>query len=139
MTVMVHTFIGTDRDEVRDLGPLAVQRVPAQLGRAERADSTGRGGWDGPRLRSGRMSPAVLDSLVARSFDHYFDTGGLFGTAEDGERLAARLAGSGVDEIACLIDFGVERELVLDALNHLDELRLRCADLRPAYAIRNVA
>ena len=29
----------------------------------------------------------------------------------------------GVDEIACLIDFGVDADAVLDSLRHLDELR----------------
>jgi hypothetical protein len=37
------------------------------------------------------------------------------------------MASIGVDEIACLIDFGVAQDQVLGSLQHLSELRLRTA------------
>src|SRR6185436_8151668 len=39
--------------------------------------------------------------------------------------MVERLKSIGVDEIACLIDFGVDSQLVLDHLPHLDEVRAR--------------
>jgi hypothetical protein len=37
-----------------------------------------------------------------------------------------RLRGIGVDEIACLIDFGVPHDQVLRSLEYIAELRGRC-------------
>ena len=42
-------------------------------------------------------------------------------------QLLAQLADAGVDEIACLVDFGVDADTVLDQLDALDALRERAA------------
>jgi hypothetical protein len=44
-----------------------------------------------------------------------------------------RLRSIGVDEVACLIDFGVDTSLALDGLGRLDELR-RIMDTAPSPA-----
>ena len=49
------------------------------------------------------------------AFERYFGTAGLFGTPESCLATVDRLRGLGVDEIACLIDFGVDDDAVLDA------------------------
>jgi hypothetical protein len=64
-----------------------------------------------------------IDFLVAHSFDKYFETGGLFGTVEDGKATVERLAEIGVDEVACLIDFVNDTDVVLGGLPYLDQLR----------------
>jgi hypothetical protein len=63
--------------------------------------------------------------MVDLAFDRYFTTAGLFGTVGDGIEVVHGLTAIGVDEIACLIDFGVASEEVLRSLRHLGELRLR--------------
>jgi hypothetical protein len=45
-------------------------------------------------------------------------------------RLIDALVDVGVDEIACLIDFGVDVDSVLASLERLDELRARYATKR---------
>jgi hypothetical protein len=40
--------------------------------------------------------------------------------------IVERLRSIGVDEVACLIDFGVDTDRVLGGLEHLDRLRARC-------------
>jgi hypothetical protein len=47
----------------------------------------------------------------------------LFGTPGKCVRLVEKLSELGVDELACLIDFGVDTDSVLASLHHLDELR----------------
>ncbi|MFD9507825.1 LLM class oxidoreductase [Streptomyces mirabilis] len=66
-----------------------------------------------------------IDFFVERSFDTYFTERGLFGTVDEAARMVERLQGIGVDEIACLIDFGVDGKVALDGLQTLNELRLR--------------
>jgi natural product biosynthesis luciferase-like monooxygenase protein len=119
VVVMLHTMIGEDRDEVRE-----VVREPfsdylrSAFDLIARDPAAGGGGFD-----PARMSDADKEFLVARSFDRYFSTAGLFGTVSDGVEVVRRMTAIGVDEIACLIDFGVPQEKVLGSLGHVGELR----------------
>jgi alkanesulfonate monooxygenase SsuD/methylene tetrahydromethanopterin reductase-like flavin-dependent oxidoreductase (luciferase family) len=65
------------------------------------------------------------DALVAFAFERYFNGSALFGTPETCAPMVDRLRASGVDEIAALIDFGVDDDMVVESLEHLDELRRR--------------
>ncbi|HVF55933.1 MAG TPA: LLM class flavin-dependent oxidoreductase [Pyrinomonadaceae bacterium] len=69
------------------------------------------------------MTEADLDDVAAYAFERYFDTILLCGTPAKCSRLVNRLAESGVGEIACLVDFGLPREAVLEGLKHLDTVR----------------
>ena len=57
------------------------------------------------------------------AFERYVGSAGLFGTPESCLAQVDHLRSLGVDEIACLIDFGVDQDTVLAALEDLDELR----------------
>ena len=122
VALMLHTYIGTDRAQVRELvrGPFS-SYIRSSIGLIARAAQGAAAGFDPERL-----APADREFLVSRSFDRYFETGGLFGTVADGEEMIGRLAALGIDDVACLIDFGVDPELVLEGLDRLDELRRRC-------------
>src|SRR5206468_4570036 len=65
------------------------------------------------------------DALLEHSFNRYFDTSGLFGTPDECADMADTLRLIGVDEIACLIDFGIDTESVLASLEHLNSVRER--------------
>jgi natural product biosynthesis luciferase-like monooxygenase protein len=124
VVVMVHTFLGEDDDAVREL----VREPLCGYLRSSLGLLLGSGHAGNAR----RIDPATLkerdvDFLVRRSFDRYFDDGGLLGTVEKGQRIVARLRDLGVDEIACLIDFGVDTKAVLAGLEHLDALRTAVA------------
>jgi acyl-CoA synthetase (AMP-forming)/AMP-acid ligase II len=66
-----------------------------------------------------------MSALLDHAFERYFATAGLFGTPESCMAMVDRLRDLGVDEIACLIDFGVDSDSVLANLPQLDELRRR--------------
>jgi natural product biosynthesis luciferase-like monooxygenase protein len=120
VTLMLHTLLGDDRAAVREL-----VREPFSNYLRSSADlvlkaSAGLlpAGFDPQRL-----SNRDKQALIAHAFQRYFDTGGLFGTVADGVAVARRLAEIGVDEIACLIDFGVPADEVLRSLKYVVELR----------------
>ena len=69
------------------------------------------------------LAPEDLDALAEHAFERYFETGGLFGTPESCVPVVERLRSVGVDELACLIDFGIPDDTVLANLVHLNELR----------------
>ncbi len=48
-----------------------------------------------------------MDALLEHAFARYYGTSGLFGTPERCLAMVDRLSEAGVDEIACLIDFGI--------------------------------
>ncbi len=53
----------------------------------------------------------------------------LIGSADTCLPVVERVAEIGVDEIACLVDFGIGTDAVLESLRSLAKLKDRCADL----------
>ena len=119
VVLMLHTFLGADRDEVRATveGPLR-----AYLRSSVHLIARSFGALD-PDFDIDALEDEDLDFLVAQSFDAYFEQRGLFGTVEEATATVERLRGIGVDEIACLIDFGIDTKTVLDGLRPLNTLR----------------
>ncbi len=127
VALMLHTMMGTDTEQVRETvrAPFSAY-LASSIDLIARDTSARPGDYDLSRLPS-----RDKQFMVDLAFDRYFTTAGLFGTVDDGMEVVRRLAAIGVDEIACLIDFGVASEEVLRSLRHLGELRLRTASLRP--------
>jgi natural product biosynthesis luciferase-like monooxygenase protein len=118
VALMLHTLIGPDRDDVRDL-----VREPFSAYLRSSMDLV---------VASSGLLPADLDPaslperdqefLVKAAFERYYTTSGLFGTVADGVQMMSRLEAMGVDEVACLIDYGVPHDDVLDSLTYLAQL-----------------
>ncbi|MFJ8677146.1 MupA/Atu3671 family FMN-dependent luciferase-like monooxygenase [Streptomyces sp. NPDC093589] len=123
VALMVHTFLGSDDDAVREQvrGPLR-NYLRSSLGLLLGSQTAGARRVDPAKLRA-----KDVDFLVDRAFDRYYDDGGLLGTVPKATRIVERLAGLGVDEVACLIDFGLPAKTVLDGLGNLNELRKAAA------------
>jgi natural product biosynthesis luciferase-like monooxygenase protein len=121
VTLMMHAFLGKDRDDVRDhVREPFVKYLTSSFDLLAR-DLTATAEMDVSQLRDDE-----IEYVIRRSFDRYFDTSGLFGTVADGIEMTRKMAAIGVDEIACLIDFGVDPELALTHLQHLVELKDAC-------------
>ncbi len=124
VTVMLHTFVGASREAVDAAvrEPLSAYLKTSFGLLRSLAESAGL--TQDPR----QLSPAELDLLVARAYQRYVAAGaGLIGTPDSCAATVERLRLLGVDEVACLIDFGVPAEQVLANLTHLDELRRAAA------------
>ncbi len=147
VTLMLHTFVGESDDEVRDQ---VREAMKAYLGSA--MDLIARAAWSFPTFRhaadrAGRtpgetldakaLSPDEREALLEGSFARYFETSGLFGAPATCLRMVERVCGAGVDEIACLLDYGLPTAEVLDGLTRLDAVR-RAAQA-PARPVRSVA
>jgi natural product biosynthesis luciferase-like monooxygenase protein len=61
--------------------------------------------------------------MLKMSFQRYSNSSALIGTITNCSEMVIKLKEIGVDEIACLIDFGVEPEKVLEGMEHLNALR----------------
>ncbi|MEA2172696.1 MAG: hypothetical protein QOD00_288, partial [Blastocatellia bacterium] len=121
VTLMLHTFVERDLDLVREkvYEPFC-NYLRSSLGLwRSLAQSLGQD------VDSADFTEGDMRALLARAFDRYFETSGLFGTPESCLKMVRRLKTMGVDEIACLVDFGVDVESVIKSLHYLDQLRER--------------
>ena len=137
VSLMLHTFVGDDPREVR-----AQVRAPfrsylrSAISLEEKAAIGGGVISGGHRIEAHDISETTMEELLDATFERYFENGALMGTADRLEGLVLRLTEIGVDEIACLIDFGVEETAVLAALERLDELRRRVSPEAAAAAVQ---
>ncbi|MCA9898612.1 MAG: LLM class flavin-dependent oxidoreductase [Ardenticatenaceae bacterium] len=133
VSLMLHTFIGDDVDEVREIvrGPMKHYLSSAMnLVRAaawhfptfkEKAAATGKSPFE--VFDEEELTPEDVDALLNFAFERYFETSGLFGTPRSALHMVNRLKEIDVDDIACLIDYGVPSAVVLEHLHHLNELK----------------
>ncbi|WP_231953567.1 MupA/Atu3671 family FMN-dependent luciferase-like monooxygenase [Actinoplanes derwentensis] len=119
VVAMVHTFLGEDNEAVREqVRPSLTAYMRSSLRLILSSDL-------GPE-DAANLEPDEVDFLVERAFEHYFDNIGLLGSVDKAQRIVANLAELGVDEVACLIDFGLPADEVLSGLTHLKVLRDAC-------------
>ncbi|MDG4780097.1 LLM class flavin-dependent oxidoreductase [Micromonospora sp. WMMD961] len=128
VALMVHTFVGEREDEVREL---VREPLTAYL-RSSLGLVLGSQAGSARKIDPAKLRPSDLDFLIDRSFDRYVDDGGLLGAPEKARKVLDRLAEAGVDEVACLIDFGVPTPQVLKGLQYLGELCPYAAGLKSA-------
>jgi natural product biosynthesis luciferase-like monooxygenase protein len=115
VTLMLHTLLGPSDAEV-----LEIIREPFGSYLASSLDLTSR---SGPTTEGmDELTEADRESLLRRAFDRYSRDSGLFGSPDTARRTLAGLASIGVDEVACLIDFGVEHAVVRRGLDLLADL-----------------
>ncbi|WP_166482684.1 hypothetical protein [Scytonema sp. UIC 10036] len=69
------------------------------------------------------MSPKDLDGFVNFLFERFASSRGLIGTPETCVHLLEQLESVGVDEAACLLDFGPNADLILTHLPYLNQLK----------------
>ncbi|GAA3708023.1 amino acid adenylation domain-containing protein [Streptomyces tremellae] len=118
VTVMVHTFMSDDTEDARAQArePFrAYLRSSTELWRTLFAAT----GQDLPEMGAEEQIDAVIDMAI----DRYFETSGLFGSPDSCAGLVRELSAAGVDEVACLVDFGVAPDAVLTSLTWVDRLR----------------
>ena len=131
VTLMLHTFVGDSDSDVRML-----VRGPMREYLRSSINLIKQYAWSFPAAKSAvaapgastddlfaQLSPTDLDALLDHAFDRYFDSGGLFGTPESCKPMITQIKAIGIQEIACLIDFGIDDDIVLRNLEHLNRLR----------------
>jgi natural product biosynthesis luciferase-like monooxygenase protein len=132
VTLMLHTFVGETDEEVRSAVREPMIRYlrssvglirdfassfPAFRNRAQPVDAPGD-------LLSG-LAEEELRDLLEHAFERYYRTSGLFGTPERCAKFLRAVRGVGVDEVACLVDFGLPAREVLGGLERLNRARGR--------------
>jgi natural product biosynthesis luciferase-like monooxygenase protein len=130
VVLMLHTFVGPDASKVKETVREPMKgylRSSMQLIQAH--------AWSFPAFKRHaredlsfkdnflNLSPEDTEALLDHSFERYYETSGLFGTPESCMETVERCRAIGVDEIGCLIDYGIDSATVLEHLPYLNQLR----------------
>ncbi|UJR87060.1 MupA/Atu3671 family FMN-dependent luciferase-like monooxygenase [Sandaracinus amylolyticus] len=141
VTLMLHTFVAPDREIARE-----ATREPLKKYLASAASLIKQYVWMFPALKRphgashpdnidlATLDAEEIDAVLEYAFHRYFEESGLLGSVDDCVARVQQLKALGVDEIACLIDFGVETKTVLASLPHLAEVVRRTARPEPPIA-----
>jgi len=140
ITLMLHTFVGQDDEEVREI---VRQPMKDYLGSSMKlvlgyawsfpAFKRPKGGAKPEDVDLESLAPEEEEAILEFAFERYFENSGLFGTPETCLRQVERCKAIGVDEIACLLDFGVDTDEVMESLPWLKTVR--DASNRPPAAV----
>ena len=129
VTLMLHTLVGEDDDQVRELvrQPMKdylkssiglVKGFAWSFSAFRRPEGVSR--TDDVSLD--HLTEEEMDALVEHAFERYYETSGLFGTVQRCVDMVDRVRGAGIDEIACLIDYGVPNAEIYPRLPLLAEV-----------------
>jgi natural product biosynthesis luciferase-like monooxygenase protein len=113
VSIMVHTFVGPNNSAVKE-------QVRAPFTHYLRSYFKQ---YDNVRVTPEDVTEADRDAIMTAAFEHYFETNTLMGTPAKCSGVIEQLLAADVDELACLVDFGVEADAVLESLEYLNELR----------------
>lgn len=129
VTLMLHTYLAADRETARETarGPMkdylrSAAALIKQYAWAFPAFKKPQGMANPMEIDLGSLDADELDAILDFAFQRYFEDSGLFGTIEDAVTRVEEVKAIGVDEIACLIDYGIPSAQVMAALAPLAEV-----------------
>jgi natural product biosynthesis luciferase-like monooxygenase protein len=129
VTVMLHSFISDSREHAREIA-----REPMKNYLRSAAGLIKQYAWAFPAFKKpegvnspfemdlGALGDDEMEAILDFAFERYFEDSGLFGTVADGVARAEQMKRIGVTEIACLIDYGIAPETVLEGLDLIKQV-----------------
>jgi natural product biosynthesis luciferase-like monooxygenase protein len=119
VAVALHTFVADDPGEVhRKAYPAYCEYLKGNLKLLEKLAQSRNSPFG-----LSQLPPAQLDEAVAWLYEKFLQQRSLLGTPESCAALIHKLADVGVQEVACLIDFGPKPRDILDSLPKLSRLK----------------
>ncbi len=123
VSLMLHTHLDDDADAA-----IARTRTPfreylrSAVGLERKAAGGGGTISGGHQLPDEEIPADLVEELLDVTYERYLHEGSLIGSPRTCATLVARLAEAGVDEVACLVDFGVAADDVVAGMPALVEL-----------------
>jgi len=125
VTLMLHTFVGEDDDAVHEIVREPMKAYLAGSLNLASANIESVAFLKEPeKIDVGALTDVDVDDALEASFEKYFHMSGLFGSYEKCLDMVDQVEQADVDEIACLIDFGVDSDTVLQSLEKLNVVRI---------------
>jgi natural product biosynthesis luciferase-like monooxygenase protein len=123
VSLMVHTFVTGDHATVLRAAKEPFKRYLAQSIDLLSNLATQVG------IDVNKISDSDRATVLEYAFQRYHRTSALLGTPDSALELICQLQSVGVDEIACLVDFGIATDTVLENLPYLKQLKNAVATL----------
>ncbi|QJB38093.1 amino acid adenylation domain-containing protein [Chitinophaga oryzae] len=117
VTVMLHAYLGTDEEAV-----LAAAEAPF-ISYLKSSIGLSRIMLEESGLKEEDINEELKEKILRNSYRRYAGGSALIGTRAGCRQLVSRLRHIGVNEVACLVDFGIAEDKVLQGLEELDLLR----------------
>ena len=134
VSLMLHTYLDSDMVKVRAEVRTPFREYLRSAVSLEKESAVGGGVISGGRkIAAEDINKSHMEEMLDLAFERYFRTASLMGTPSSCTEFVHKLESIGIDEIACLIDFGVPTELVLQGLTHLAALQDQCSN-KKAFA-----
>jgi len=112
VTIMLHAFVGSEIEFVRNQ-----VKKPFKDYLASSINL-----WKDKSQELDELAEPEREQILDYAFERYFETAALFGTPTSCLPMINRLKAIGIDEIACLIDFGIDTNTILKNLPNLNQL-----------------
>ncbi|HGG05707.1 MAG TPA: LLM class flavin-dependent oxidoreductase, partial [Aliiroseovarius sp.] len=129
VTLMLHTYLADSREKAREVarGPMkdylrSAAGLIKQFAWVFPAFKRPEGVSNAFELDLGVLNDDELEEILDFAFLRYFEDSGLFGTVEDALARTEQLKQIGVDEVACLVDYGIDSAQVLEGLKPLADV-----------------
>lgn len=123
VTVMLHTFVGDDDETVKERVRLPMYEYLGKF--LDQQDNSNKKSEDKRNSEMKNIIDTSKDDLLAFSFERYYKGSSLLGTPEKCEKVIQRLGVLGVNEIGCLIDFGLDLDSVMESMQKLTDLKAK--------------
>jgi natural product biosynthesis luciferase-like monooxygenase protein len=124
VSLMLHTFLGDSVEDVKEVVYHPFREYLRSAIDLEQLAARGGGVISGGLHHKGEpLPPEKVEELLDLTFERYFANAALMGTVASTAKFIQKLEVIGVDEIACLVDFGVAKEQVLASLEPLVALK----------------
>ena len=131
-TLMLHTYLAETRARAEEIArePMkdylrAAAGLIKQYAWAFPAFKRPKGVSNAFEMDLGGLEDEEMEAILEFAFQRYFNDSGMFGTIDDAVARTEELKRIGVDEIACLIDYGIAVDTVLEGLAPLAEVLAR--------------
>jgi natural product biosynthesis luciferase-like monooxygenase protein len=126
VSLMLHTFVGVSDASVREIVRPSFREYLRSAVKLEVAAARSAGTVSGGlRMPGDEIPPDLIEEILDMTFDRYYANASCMGALDTAHASVKRFEAAGVDEIACLIDFGVAPRLVLEGLEYLRQLKER--------------
>ncbi|MFE9400572.1 MupA/Atu3671 family FMN-dependent luciferase-like monooxygenase [Streptomyces sp. NPDC006530] len=128
VTVMMHTYVADDAATAREVGGGALRDYLLSA-----IDLEALAVEAGGRMSGNKQGREVLSAVKAQrklaelGVNRYLSGNSLIGSVEECTETARRVRAAGVDEIACLVDFVADPQLVLASLERVAAVRREAA------------
>lgn len=127
VTVMLHTFIGSSNQEVEKI---VKKPMMAYLkNHMKMYEKHIRAQKDLKGFNPDSITEKDKETLLELGFQRYFYKNALMGDLDKNYQMVKRLSDIGVDEIACLVNFGAKDGEILHSLEGLSQLNRKCKEL----------